>query len=148
MTEQINYNLIDGEPVANRDCYYHHTERCTLISKGTYLKPCIPSSHTTCIPGLRLQRDHFKKTLEDFAEGVSIMATKREYDYLYKKALAWEDECMAAKKCLWAIVLEAAKLETNLREEPLDFDHIKSILSKHGFTGFYAEALEKLENES
>jgi hypothetical protein len=69
MTERINYNLIDGEPVANRDCYYHHTERCTLISKGTYLTSCIPSSHSTCIPGLRLQRDRFKKTLEEFAEG-------------------------------------------------------------------------------
>lgn len=76
------------------------------------------------------------------------MATKKEMDYLYKKSQAWERECIAAKHCLWAIVMEAAKIDTNLRDEPIDFDEIKSILRNHGFTGFYDEALKKLEEDA
>ena len=76
------------------------------------------------------------------------MVRQKEYDYVYKKAIAWEKECIAAKHCLWAIVLEAAKIDTNLRYEPIDFDEVKSILAEHGFTGFYDEALKKLENEA
>jgi hypothetical protein len=88
MTEQINYNLIDGEPVANRDCCYHHTERCTLISTGgTYLTPCIPSSHSSCIPGIRHQRDRFKKTLEDFAEG-DCLCLRRQLPGIWGKPRA------------------------------------------------------------
>lgn len=96
MTEQINYNIIDGEPVANRDCYYHHTERCTLISKGTYLTPCIPSSHSTCIPGLRLQRDQFKKTLEELFDEIEQLKTECDEARnlvldLYDKDPCWYD---------------------------------------------------------
>ena len=76
------------------------------------------------------------------------MVRQKEYDYVYKKATAWENECIAAKRCLWAIVLEAAKIDINLRDEPIDFDEVKSILAKHGFTGFYDEALKKLENDA
>lgn len=67
-SEKIVYNLLDGEPVANSDCFYHRAEKCTLISQGTYLEPCIPSCHSVCIPGLRMQRDYFKKIIENFAE--------------------------------------------------------------------------------
>lgn len=69
MSEKIEYRLIDGEPVANMDCYYHHTERCTLRGNGTYLSRCIPSLNSPCIPGIRLQRDHFEKILEDLSGG-------------------------------------------------------------------------------
>jgi hypothetical protein len=78
----------------------------------------------------------------------SGMVTRKENDRLYKKALAWENECIAAKRCMWDIVLEAAKIDTNLRDEPLDFDEIKEIYRKHGFIGFYDEVLKKLENEA
>ena len=76
------------------------------------------------------------------------MPTKKEYDWLYKKAAAWEKECIAAKNCLWEIVLEAAKIDTNLRDEPIDFDEVKSIIRKHGFIGFYDKALKKIEKEA
>ena len=76
------------------------------------------------------------------------MVTQREYERLYKKGMAWENECIAAKECLWAIVLEAAKIDTNLRDEPIDFDEVKSILRSHGFIGFYDEALKKIEEEA
>lgn len=76
------------------------------------------------------------------------MVTKAEHEYLYKKAVAWENECIAAKQCLWKIVLEAAKIETNLRDDPIDFDDIKSILRSNGFIGFYDEAFKKIEEEA
>ena len=75
------------------------------------------------------------------------MPTKKEYDYIYKKAVAWENECEAAKNCLWDIVIEAARIDTNARMNPIDFDEVKEILAEHGFTGFYDEALKKLERE-
>jgi len=82
MSDKITYDLIDGEPVACSDCYYHHNERCTLISNGTYLTPCIPSSHSTCVPGLRVQRDNFKEKLagmnreyrEEFERGQHVQS--------------------------------------------------------------------------
>jgi len=65
MSLKITYNLFEGEPVGNEDCYYHNNERCTFIGKGSYLTPCLPSHHSACLPGIRIQRDNFKKTLED-----------------------------------------------------------------------------------
>jgi hypothetical protein len=72
------------------------------------------------------------------------MATKKEIEYLYEKAVAWEREAIAAKNCLWYFALEGAKMGANMREDKIDFEEIKSILSENGFSGFYREALKKL----
>ena len=71
--------------------------------------------------------------------------TKKEYDYLYKKAVAWETECIAVKRCLFDIAMEAARIDTKQRSDEIDFWEIKEILNKHGFGGFYTEALKKIE---
>ena len=78
MSKKCNYNLFQGEPVGNRDCDYHHNERCTLISNGTYLTPCIPSSNSACIPGIRIQRDHFRSVLEGILEMKKLVLTENE----------------------------------------------------------------------
>ena len=46
MDEHCKFNLKDGEPVGNEECYYHH--------------------------GLRIQLDKYKRALEEIAEGDCI----------------------------------------------------------------------------
>ena len=98
MTDKINPRIVDGEPVGNRDCYYHHNERCTFIGCGAYLTPCIPSSNSTCIPGLRQQRNQALQERDDARREICIAICDKMYlanVYVTQKQIAkqrgWND---------------------------------------------------------
>jgi|GEM_PF-6955087 len=75
------------------------------------------------------------------------MPTLKEYNYILRKAEAWEKECHQTKICLFALVKAAARDDLHLIGDKLDFVIVKDILEKYGFGQMYNEAIKVVEKE-